>query len=55
MTKKLRGIVDDLWDRHSESIGTDFDSLQEFVGTVVLTRESLDALVDDLVKKLKRK
>jgi len=47
--------MDRLWDKLSESIGDDIDSLQEFAGTTVLTRQNYEQLISEIAKALKVK
>lgn len=42
--------VDELWDKHSEGIGDDIDSLQEFAGTQVITRQEFIRAVAEVGK-----
>lgn len=41
-----RDRIDALWDKFSETIGDDIDSLQEFAGTTVLTHTAYNELME---------
>lgn len=55
-TKKPQPTIEmyRMWDKYSESIGTDIDSLHEFAGTTVLTHESYKQLVAETIRSLKK-
>lgn len=40
---------DELWDRHSETIDTDIDTLQYYAGKVVMTHEKYKKLIAEIL------